>query len=183
MKKVLSVIMLAGMLAGSVVVADVAKVSAMAQKGSGVSLDALSMAVYEAVKAQPNQAVEIFQKVMSQRQTWSVTETYAVLRSVLLAAPTLETGFVQGAAAYNAGSYTPSAVNTAGYQLLAALYTMPQTQSVAAAVVQGVVGSSVTVRSAGNGVSADALESYVPAAPVAPEYPVTPTPPPTSANN
>ena len=73
-----------------------------------------------------------------------------------------------------------------GAQLLSALYTMPQTQSVAPAVVQGVVGSSSVVRAAGNGVSQSALEAYVPtapSAPVAPEYSVTPTPPPTSANN
>lgn len=185
MKKVLSLILLAGMFTGSVYAqgASLSSVAAMAQKTSGASLDALSMAVYELVKAQPNKAVEVFQNVMSQRQSWSVTETYAILRSVLLAAPSLETGFVQSAATYQSGAYSNASVNAQGYQLLSTLYTMPQTQSVAAAVVQGVVGSAVAGRAAGNGVSAEALDAYVPTAPSAPEYTVIPTPPPTSANN
>lgn len=185
MKKMLSVILLAGVFAGPVFAEEssVSAAVAMAQSKSGVSIDKLSLAVYEAVKAQPGKAVEIFQSVMSQRTSWSVTETYAVLRSVLLASPSLESSFVQSAASYQAGGYSSSVASSAGYQLLAALYSMPQTQSVAATVVQGVVGSSVTGRAAGNGVSQSALDAYVPAAPSAPEYPVTPTPPPTSANN
>ena len=185
MKKVLSVILLAGMLSGAVYAegVSVASVSAMAQKTSGVSLDTLSMAVYELVKSQPNQAVEVFQSVMQQRQSWNATETYAILRSVLLAAPSIESGFVQGAASYQNGTAAVGMASTQGFQLLSALYTMPQTQSVAAAVVQGVVGSAVTGRVAGNGVSAEALDAYVPTAPSAPEYSVIPTPPPTSANN
>lgn len=186
MKKVLSVILLAGMFAGAVHAeeASLSSVSAMAQKSSGVSLDALSMAVYELVKAQPNKAVEVFQNVMQQRQSWSVTETYAILRSVLLASPSLEAGFVRSAATYQSSSDGAGIAATQGYQLLAALYTMPQTQSVAATVVQGVVGSSVSAAAAaGNGVSAEVLEAYVPTAPSAPEYSVIPTPPPTSANN
>lgn len=183
MKKMLSVILLAGVFAGTAVVAEVnaATLTAMAQKGSGVSLDKLSLAVYEAVKSQPGQAVDIFRSVMSQRTNWSVTETYAVLRSVLLAAPGLESGFVQGAASYQGGA--GAAGNTLGSQLVASLYSMPQTHSVAAAVVQGVVGSTTVARAAGNGVSQQVIDAYVPVAPSAPEYPVTPTPPPTSANN
>lgn len=191
MKKVLSMIMLAGMLTGTLYAAgaEVAKATTMAKANSGATLDSLSMAVYEAVKANPQQAVQIFQNVMSQRTNWSVTETYAVLRSVLLASPSLESSFVQNAAAYQnaTAGYDAAAVNSLGYQLLTAVYTMPQTQSVAATVVQGVVGSSTAGRAAGNGVSAEVLNAYVPVAPVAPdaepEYSVTPTPPPTSANN
>ena len=185
MKKVFSMILLAGVFAGPVFSQEtgVSTVIAMAQPKSGASIDKLSLAVYEAVKAQPNKAVDIFQSVMSQRSSWSVTEAYAVLRSVLLASPSLESSFVQGAATYQSGGYNASTVSSMGYQLLASLYTMPQTQSVAATVVQGVVGSSVAGRAAGNGVSQSALEAYVPAAPSAPEYTVTPTPPPTSANN
>ncbi len=185
MKKVLSVILLAGVLSGTVYAEEtsLSSVSAMAQKSSGASLDALSMAVYELVKTQPNQAVEVFQSVMQQRQSWSVTETYAILRSVLLAAPSLESGFIRSAATYQSGADGAGLTASQGYQLLSSLYTMPQTQSVAAAVVQGVVGSAVTGRAAGNGVSAEALDAYVPTAPSAPEYSVLPTPPPTSANN
>lgn len=185
MKKVLSIILLAGALAGPVFSVDeYSNVAAMARANSGVSIDKLSLAVYDAVKAEPSKAADVFQSVMSQRSSWSVTETYAVLRSILLASPSLESSFVQSAAVYQGAD--GSAAGTVGYQLLTALYTMPQTQSVAAAVVQGVVGSSVSGRAAGNGVSQSVLEAFVPAAPAAPEapeYTVTPTPPPTSANN
>ena len=86
----------------------------MAKKDSKVPIDALCMAVYEAVKADPSKAVDIFKSVMMQRDAWSATDTYAVLRSVLLAAPHLEEGFVQNAAEYNnhSGSYTPVAVDS-----------------------------------------------------------------------
>ncbi len=185
MKKMLSMILLAGVLTGPVFSADVnvPGLTAMAQENSGVSIDKLSLAVYDAVKAQPDKAADIFRSVMSQRSSWSVTDTYAVLRSVLLASPSLEASFVQGVASYQGGSYDASVVTSSGYQLVTALFTMAQTQSVASAVAQGVVGSAVSGRSAGNGVSQSALEAYVPEAPVSPEYSVTPTPPPTSANN
>ena len=175
MKKVLSMILLAGVLSGPVYAADVQSVAAMAAT-SGVSIDALSMAVYEAVKADPQSAVEVFRAVMEKRNG-SVTETYAVLRAVLLASPSLESEFVKAAS-------SPQTVgSTLGQQLLETLYSMSQTSAVATTVVQGVVGSS----SVGNGVPSAALDAYVPAVPTAPsaspEYTVTPTPPPTSANN
>ena len=175
MKKVLSMILLAGVLSGPVYAADVQSVAAMAAT-SGVSIDALSMAVYEVVKADPQSAVEVFRAVMEKRNG-SVTETYAVLRAVLLASPSLESEFVKAAS-------SPQTVgSTLGQQLLETLYSMSQTSAVASTVVQGVVGSS----SVGNGVPSAALDAYVPAVPTAslasPEYTVTPTPPPTSANN
>ena len=116
----------------------------------------------------------------------AATETYSVLRSVLLAAPSLEDGFVANAQAYNnnPGSYVPVAVESAGYQLLATLYTMPQTQPVAGTVAQGVAATTITGTSAGNGVSSDSLESFVPNAPATtPEEDVLVTPPATSALN
>lgn len=171
-------IMLAGMLAGPMYAADLATVTTMAGSKSGVSLDALSVAVYEVVKASPQSAVEVFQTVMKQRGTWSVTETYAILRAVLLASPSLESGFVQAASAPQAGS------STLGQQLYDVLCSMPETASVASTVVQGVVGSSVAARS---GAAVSVTDAYVPAPPtvpsVSPEYTVTPTPPPTSVNN
>lgn len=182
MKKALFITLLAGVFASASAVAapeqaqqgDLAK---MAKKESKTSIDALCMAVYEAVKAEPSKAVEVFKDVMMQRDSWSATDTYAILRSVLLAAPTLEEGFVQNAAEYhnNPGSYIPVAVDSAGYQLLSTLYTLPQTQPVAAAVAQGVAGSTITGQAAGNGVTSDSLEAYVPVAPT--------TPPATSSNN
>ncbi|MBR1981328.1 MAG: hypothetical protein IKA23_01085 [Akkermansia sp.] len=192
MKKALVIFLLGGLLVAPVFSQDAAldKVTAMAQEKSGASLDALSMAVYEAVKAQPQKAVDVFQGVMTQRKSWTVTETYAILRSVLLASPSLEASFVQNAAVYQSGGasgYSVSVVDSLGSQLVAALYTLPQTQAVASTVVQGVVGSASVGRAAGNGVSAEVLDAYVPVAPsapsAAPEYSVTPTPPPTSVNN
>ncbi len=168
---------------------DVAQVAKMAQKDSDVSIEALCMAVYELVKANPESAVDAFKTVMMQRDSWNATDTYAVLRSVLLAAPELEAGFVRNAPAYNnnPGSYETVAVDSIGYQLLAALYTLPQTQPVAGTVAQAVVAGTVTGHSAGSGVSSDALEAYVPNAPnTTPEqdpYPAIPTPGPVSPNN
>lgn len=169
MKKVLSIILLAGVLTSPVCAADVQTVASMAAE-RGVSIDALCVAVYETVKANPQSAVDVFRAVMSKRSSWSVTETYAVLRSVLLASPSLEAGFVQVA--------TGGQGSTLGQQLLVALSDMPQTSSVAATVVQGIVGSSM----AGSGVSVVAPNTYVPVVPSA-SYTVTPTPPPTSVNN
>ena len=188
MKKTLMAMVLVGVFSGNLCVAAPApeQVAKMAQKGSGTSFDALCVAVYEAVKAAPNNAVEIFKPVMMQRESWTATETYSVLRSVLLAAPSLEDGFVANAQAYNnnPGSYVPVAVESAGYQLLATLYTMPQTQPVAGTVAQGVAATTITGTSAGNGVSSDSLESFVPNAPATtPEEDVLVTPPATSALN
>lgn len=193
MKKTLMAILLAGVFVGNVSVAapSTEQVTKMAQKNSGISFDALCVAVYEAVKAEPNNAVEIFKSVMMQRESWSATETYSVLRSVLLAAPALEEGFVTNAQAYNnnPGSYVPVAVESMGYQLLATLYTMPQTQPVAGTVAQGVAATTITGTSTGNGISSDSMESYVPNAPaVTPEQeeeeliPVPPTDGPVSPN-
>lgn len=182
MKKLLSLILLAGVLSAPVYAetAALTKVADMAKPDSGVSMDALSMAVYDCVKAQPDAAVEIFANVIKQRPSWSATETYAILRSVLLAAPALEAGFVQGAESYTNG-VTGS---DDGARLVAALYESVQTQAVAAAVVQGVVGAGSVARAAtGNGVPAAVLEAYVPAAPSVPTFDVSPTPGPTSPNN
>lgn len=177
--------LLAGVLTGSVfsAKAEVAGVVAMAQPESGVSIDKLSLAVYDAVKAQPNKAVDIYLSVVSQRSSWSVTETYALIRSVLLAAPHMEAEFIHAAAESIENGSTVVSVENQGGELLSYLYNMAQTKAVADAVVQGVIGSALSVRAAGNGISQSYLEAYIPAPPVAPEYPVTPTPPPTSANN
>lgn len=191
MKKILSLILATGMLSGVATAAapDVSQVAKMAQKDSDVSIEALCMAVYEAVKANPDAAVDVFKSVMMQRESWNATDTYAILRSVMLAAPALEDGFVKNAPAYNnnPGSYELAAVDSVGYQLLAALYTLPQTQPVAGAVAQAVLAGTVTGTSVGSGVSSDALEGFVPNAPnTTPEqdlYPVIPTPGPVSPNN
>lgn len=179
MKKTLFIILLAGLFSGSVSCAAVAgaQLEKMAQEESNTPLDVLCMAVYEAVKADESKAVDIFKSVMEQRESWTATETYAILRSILLASPSLEQGFVQNAKAYNdnPGSYVPVAVDSLGYQLLSTLYTIPQTQPVASVVAQAVVGSTITGQSVGSGISSDSLEAFVPNAPA--------TAPETSPNN
>ena len=183
MKKLLSMVLLAGLLAAPMYAVELDKVTAMAKASSGATLDALSLAVYETVKAEPQSAVDVFRGVMQQRSNWSATETYAILRSVLLASPELESSFVQGASQYQGSSQSSTALNSLGYQLVASLYTMSQTQAVASSVIQGVVGSAASGSGVGNGVSAAALDAFVPAPSFKPEYSVTPTPPPTSVNN
>ena len=187
MKKTLIAMLLVAAFAGNICVAasTTEQVVKMAQKGSGTTFDALCVAVYEAVKAEPNNAVEIFKSVMMQRESWSATETYSVLRSVLLASPALEEGFVANAQAYNnnPGSYVPVAVESAGFQLLATLYTMPQTQPVAGVVAQGVAATTITGTSTGNGISSDSVQTYVPNAPATtPEEDIFVTPGDTSSN-
>ena len=188
MKKMLSMLLIAGMIAGTVscAAADVTQLTKMAQKESKTPLDQLCMAVYEAVKADASSAVDVFKSVIMQRDSWTATETYSILRSVLLAAPNLEAGFVTHAPKFNnaPGSYTPEAVEHSGYQLLSALYTLPQTQPVAGTVTQGVLGSTITGKAAGSGVSSDPTEATAPTAPSgSPSYIVLPTPGSTSANN
>ncbi len=187
MKKVLCAILFAGIVAGPVFSAETASsVAVMAKAGSKVSIDKLSLAVYEVVKAEPSKAVDVFCAVMAQREKWSVTDAYAILRAVLLAAPELEVSFVQAASVHQGGAYDTRVVGSSGYQLLTSLYAMPQVQAVADAVVQGVVGSSKIMRPTRVGVPQKVLDAYAyptTPAPVDPEYPVTPTPPPTSSNN
>ena len=154
MKKTLIAMLLVAAFAGNFCMAasTTEQVAKMAQKGSGTTFDALCVAVYEAVKAEPNNAVEIFKTVMMQRESWSATETYSVLRS--------------------------------GVQLLATLYTMPQTQPVAGVVAQGVAATTITGTSAGNGISSDSVQTYVPNAPATtPEEDFFVTPGDTSSNN
>ena len=105
MKKALLVLLIAGLFSGGVCNAAVtsAQLAKMAQKSSKTPLDALCLAVYEAVKADESKAVDIFKSVMSQRDTWTATETYAILRSILLASPALEQGFVQNAKWHRVG--------------------------------------------------------------------------------
>ena len=83
----------------------------------------------------------------------------------------------------NPGSYVPVAVESAGFQLLATLYTMPQTQPVAGVVAQGVAATTITGTSTGNGISSDSVQTYVPNAPATtPEEDIFVTPGDTSSN-
>lgn len=179
MKKVLSMILLAGFCVGPVTAGEVGyeTVASMAQEGSGVPIDQLCMAVYNTVKAMPDKAVDIFQTVITQRNSWTATEVYAILRAVLLAAPGVDAEFVRGVETYQASGYKTFPSDTEGAKLLSTLYTLPHTNPVATAVVQGVIGNAAAKPSTGNGVFQGRYEAYIPV------FPVTPTPPPTSFNN
>lgn len=188
MKKVLSLVLMMGLFSAPVCSAAASADQLVQMVKGNTTLDSLCVAVYETVKADTTKAVDVFKAVMGAKDSWTATETYAVLRSVMLASPSLEQGFIEGAKAGGnvGGSYTPSVISAPGYQLFSLLCTMPQTQAVASVVTQGVAGSSVTGgQAAGSGVTTETYVPTVPAVPTPPdeEYPVIPTPPPTSADN
>lgn len=76
---------------------------AMASEGSKASLGAICNEVYKAVKAQPDQAAEIYEEVISQRTTWKASQLAAIFRSVLLARPDLRKGLSGWVRSYRGG--------------------------------------------------------------------------------
>lgn len=61
----------------------------LASRNSKAGLDAICLATYKAVKADPENADKIFEAVLGQRADWKASEVYAIFRSVLLARPDL----------------------------------------------------------------------------------------------
>ena len=57
----------------------------MAAENSKSSIDAISLALYEAVLATPSEAVSICEELLSQRGGWSAYECEVLMRAVLLA--------------------------------------------------------------------------------------------------
>lgn len=175
MKKFLSMILLAGMLAGPLYGAGQADWASMAD----APVDKLSMAVYNAVKENPDEAAEIVKKIAESSTAWDVSRAYAVLRAVLLASPSLESGFTQSAAAYLSSGQIAGTGTIQGSELVNALVAADA--GVAAAVMQSVTGAVATMITGPvtkhDGANEDA------SMPVVPIFPVTPTPSPTSPNN
>lgn len=171
--------MLAGMLAGPLYGEGQPDWAALANAPT----DKLSMAVYEAVQANPDSAADILKEVAARSSAWNTTRAYAVVRAVLLAYPSLETKFIQSSMAYLNGAPASSAGDALSAALVDALVAADV--NVATVVMYGVAGSAVQGIAAGNGLSAVMIDRYIPDLPgvPAPQYPVTPTPPPASPNN
>ena len=117
MKKFLSMILLAGMLAGPLYGEGQADWASMAD----APVDKLSIAVYNAVKENPDGSAEIVKKIAESSTAWDVSRAYAVLRAVLLASPSLESGFTQSAAAYLSSGQIAGAGTIQGAELVNAL--------------------------------------------------------------
>lgn len=106
MKRICVALVLLGLV--SVASADAAspereKVMELSAPGSKSSLGNICLAVYEAVKAEPAKASEIFGDVISQRTTWKTSEIAAIFRSVLMARPDLGTAMSKFARASRGG--------------------------------------------------------------------------------
>ncbi len=61
----------------------------LAAQSPRASLDDVCLATYKAVKESPEEADEIFRKVIAQRADWTAGQVYGVLRAVMLARPDL----------------------------------------------------------------------------------------------
>lgn len=72
--------------------------------GSKSSLGNICLAVYNAVKAEPASASQIFAEVLSQRTTWKSSEIAAIFRSVLMARPDLSADLTKFTRATRGGS-------------------------------------------------------------------------------
>ena len=68
---------------------------AAAAENSKSSIDAISLALYEAVLATPSEAVSICEELLSQRGGWSAYECEVLMRAVLLARPDLKAELVK----------------------------------------------------------------------------------------
>ena len=175
MKKFLSMILLAGMLAGPLYGAGQADWASMAD----APVDKLSIAVYNAVKANPDEAADILKKIAENSAVWDVSRAYAVLRAILLASPSLESEFTQSAAAYLRSGEIAGAGTIESSNLVKALVAADA--GVAAAVMQSFTGAVATMIT-GPVTKYDGANEDV-SMPVVPIFPVTPTPSPTSPNN
>ena len=61
----------------------------LAAVDSKASLDSICSAAYEAAKEAPNELDAVFESILSQRTTWKASETYAIMRAILMARPDL----------------------------------------------------------------------------------------------
>lgn len=104
-------LMLAGVVAAPVSYAGPAKDNAvaLAAPDSRVSLGAICLAVYEAVKAEPEQAVAIYSEVINQRTTWTPNECASIFRAVLMARPDLKGNFSSYVRTYSSGKNSKDA--------------------------------------------------------------------------
>lgn len=114
--------------------------------GSKVSLGAICNAVYKAVKAQPEEAAEIYAEVLEQRTTWKASECAAIFRSVLMARPDLKGNLNSYVRTYRGGKNAkdaapkPADIHPELYDMLNALYNASLEDGVPENTVNEIMG-------------------------------------------
>ncbi|MBR2125482.1 MAG: hypothetical protein IJ943_01975 [Akkermansia sp.] len=81
---------------------------------SKASLGSICLAVYKAVKAEPDKAADIFEDVIEQRTTWKVSECVAIFKAVLMALPDEKRNLARYARSYRGGKDAKSAPSVDG---------------------------------------------------------------------
>ena len=143
----LAMLMLAGIVAVPASYAGSAKDNAvaLAAADSRVSLGAICLAVYEAVKAEPQEAVSIYAEVINQRTTWTPNECASIFRAVLMARPDLKGNFSSYVRTYNSGKNSkdePTAhpeIPQELFDMLNALYQASLAEGVAEATINELI--------------------------------------------
>lgn len=101
---------------------------AAAAPDSKASLGGICNAVYKAVKAEPEQAAEIYEDILAQRTTWKASECAAIFRSILMARPDLGRNLSSYVRTYKGGKNgkdapeAPKDMHPELYDMLNALY-------------------------------------------------------------
>lgn len=106
MKKILVVfiaLLAAGVLPVGAASPEWEKAVALSAPESKASLGSICLAVYKAVKAEPDKAAEIFDDVIQQRTTWKVSECVAIFKAVLMALPDEKRNLARYARSYRGG--------------------------------------------------------------------------------
>ena len=75
----------------------------LAAVDSKASLDSICSAAYEAAKEAPNELDAVFESILSQRTTWKASETYAIMRAILMARPDMAQNFSLYAGSFHKG--------------------------------------------------------------------------------
>lgn len=101
---------------------------AAAAPDSKASLGGICNAVYKAVKAEPDQAAEIYEDILAQRTNWKSGECSAIFRSILMARPDLGRNLSAYVRTYKGGKngkdapQAPDGMHPELYDMLNALY-------------------------------------------------------------
>ena len=101
---------------------------ASADPDSRASLASICNNVYKAVKAEPKQAVAIYEDVISQRTTWTSAQCAAIFRAVLMARPDLSADLSRLIGLHRGGKFgkdaaaCPNDVPQEVYEMVRVLY-------------------------------------------------------------
>lgn len=162
------------------------KAVALAAVDSKASLDAICLASYEAAKEAPNELDVVFESILSQRTTWKASETYAIMRAILMARPDLLQNLSEHAASYKRGlpGKNEKAVHEAApeldpmiYRMLNVLYAasledgVPENAfNILMSVVSGVYEQAVDATNNSIDVNTNLIEGIIPSPrPVSPQ--------------